>query len=730
MSKSTSGTLTSQPPSVIRFEVDVPSLFVKRLVLGSDDELSMAVFGVHPQDRNHRDLRIEDVWTVAKKGQRVKVTSQMGNSRKQTLFHGWITEAQIRAGGKMEDVEFTAMGLDWGLKVEKIFGAWCPDKDAKIANWLRATQPCFNKDGRPNKFTSDVQDSQGNQRVVFALDDDVRNPKNAFWNAAHMVRYCVSCERKGDLSSIEGRIFATTYQPGGEIADFRPLEVNPEGEDIWTAICKIGALTCHGVKIKYAEDRTKPTLEFFSKKIDEAKDTKQFEIPEATLTAVSIEDYGKILDSLDVQIDLSGIVRRVDAVTPTKLFDDEYELHAGWKKEDEDDAFGDGTTAEKISNFLKETDPEKSSDWERFKYVGRRFILNETGRDDECDTVGEATGDPYDFGKHFGDEAWTVHNRPFRHTLAERDASGANKPAIVHVDMDDPFTLDVKLGQNVELLSDRAGVYFRGQPIVLPASGLEIDDPAYIFPLRVYVEACVEGDQDSPHDVNGILGGDEMPVPTFGLVRLADGLREDNANGDTGAAEKAQKLCDEAVSEMKNARLVGTATIPWISFQFSAGDVIDKINGRGLAIKAQIAKVTWDAIDQSTEISLHYPGIDTHTHARSRQRRPEEHWTRATTSKAFRNLSSGLDLAAALGVSVPSSKWAQIAEMPAGAGENEIERVVKDALHEQNFPSDIGGFREQNAGLPFDQGNPIRDAKEAARAKRIAERFRRRFRPR
>lgn len=692
MSQGGSGILTSRGPSVVRFEVDVPSLYVKRVSLGTDHELSMATFGVHPQDRNGGHLRIENVWSIVKKGQRVKVTTQMGQSAKQTLFHGWITEAQTRAGGKNEDIEYTAMGLDWGLKVEKLFGAWCWDYSRSLATWLRATQPCFNKDGKYNKHTKDVADRHGDARVVFDLDDSVFNPTSAWWNAADMVRYCVSAERKGDLSDAEGRLFKTTDKPGSELADFRPLDVNVEGEDIWTALCKIAARCSHGVRIKYAEDRAKVSLVFFTKKLDEAAEKKQFEIPAATLTAVVVKDYGKLLASLDVQHDLSGIVRQVDAITPPKLYDDVFQLHSGWTKAAENAAFGEGDTGAKIANFLKETDPETSSDWPKFKYVGRRFILNETGRDEDCSTVGEANGSdgsspsagsdgkPYDFTQHFGDDEWGVRLRPFRHHLAERDASGATLPVLVHADFGAPLLVDAKLGHDVELLSDRAGIYFRGRPLIAIARAFQEDNIAYIFPTAVSVEACVEGDQDSPHDVHGVLGAEDMPVPTFGVIRLDDGLREDNVNGDTQARQKAQKLCDDAVGELKSPRLVGTATIPWASFQFNPGDVIDKINGRNLKVSAQVAKVTWDAMDQTTEIALHYPSIDTQTHSRQHQQRPEEHWTHAGSPRQQRFMQDVIAENEAAGRPIPDMVLADVAGLPMGEGEAYLKKFLKDPL--------------------------------------------------
>jgi hypothetical protein len=607
-----SGTLGGGAPTVTRFEVDIPALFVKRVTLGSDHELSMATFGVHPQGQDTKDIRFESVWKTVKKGQRVKVTLRAGQSTPIVLFHGWITEAQIRAGGRMEDVEYTALGLEWGLKVERIFGSWCANKDGDKALWLRAVQAVFNKDGKYNKHTTEIAGEDGKKRPAFDLDDDVNNPKNAWWPASVMVRYCIACERKGDLSTKESSVFKDTKNVGSELADFRPFDVNVEGEDIWSAVVRIAALCSHGVRLKHNKDREKPELVFFTKKLDEAKQKKQFEFPGATLEALSLTDYGRVIASLDLQDDLSGIVRQVDAVCPPKLFEHEFTMLAGWTQEDEDAAFGEGSVDTKVASFLKETDPEASSDWARFQNVGRRYILNETGRD-------QVKGKPeaYDFGTVFGGEDWAPHLRPFRHQLVSTNDEGTPLPVEIHAVWPGQSE-DVKLGEHCEMLHDRAGLYFRARPLIQPNKVLASGSTSQMFPTSLKVKAVVEGDQDAPHDVHGISSSDEQPVPTYGILRLDDGFRENNVDEDAndGIREKAQQLCDEAVSQHKDRRLVGTAVCPWITMQFDVGDVITNINGRDLAVKAQIAKVTYDAEQQSTEFALHYPEIDTHTHAR------------------------------------------------------------------------------------------------------------------
>lgn len=618
MSQGGSGQLTGGGHQVIRFEVDIPNLFVKRVMLGSDGELSMATFGVHPKDRDGRDLRIERVWSIVTKGQRVKVTARSGQSSSRTLFHGWIVTASVSAGGRMEDLEYTALGLDWGLRIERLFGSWCADTSGNLGSdglalWLRAIPAVFNPDGKPNKHSADAYDDEGNGRAVFDLDAEDANEAVQIWNAKDMVRYCVAGERKGELSSSEGRIFKTDGAYGGELAEFKPFDVNAEGEDIWSALVKLANRCSHGVRVRYTQSREDTEIVFFTKKLDDAKEVKQFELPAANLDNVSLSDPMATVASLDVQHELSGIVRRVDAVAPPKLYEHEYEMLQGWKIEDEEAAFGDGgTVAEQVATFIKETDPETSSDWERFRNVGRRYILNETGRDD---TTTPEVG-PYDFGEAFGGDEWVVRNRPFRRQRVTLSEAGVPLPVAVHVNWSG-LAQDVKLGHDVELLPDRAGIYFRGRPLILPARAIASGSTDDLFPNAVTVEAVVEGDQDSPHDVNGILSGDDMPVPTFGLIRLDDGYRQDNVTEDDSAREAAQKLCDEAVAEAKGERIVGTATCPWITFAFDVGDVVNKVNGRNLKVNAIICKVTYDAEQQCTEFALHYPEIETQTHGRA-----------------------------------------------------------------------------------------------------------------
>lgn len=691
MSQSASGSLSSQSPSVVRAEVDIPSLYVKRVVQGSDDELSMAVFGVHAQDGDGDDVRIEKVWSIVKKGQRVKVTARVGETGKRTMFHGWVVAASSRAGGRMEDLEYTAYGLDWGLRVEKVFGSWCVNLDDE-AVWLRGVQAVFNKDGRFNRHASDAQDPDENQRVVFDLDDDRGNPANTRWSAADMVRYLVSCERKGDLSSSEPRIFETTYRPGGELAEFEPFDVNVEGLDIWSGIVRVASLCSHSVRIRYSDDRSKTELVFFTKKIDEANVVKQFELPEASLENIEIQDRTRLAGSIDVQHDLSGIVRRMDVVAPPKLYEDTWTLLEGWKLEDEEAAFGSGDVGAQVSNFLRETDPETSSDWDRFKYVGRRWILNETGRDD---TTTPDVG-PFDFAPAFGQDEWAVRLRPFLRTRVSRDESSRTpKPVQIHVTFPGGPPDDIKLGTNVELLPDRAGIYFSGRPLIMPALAFETGDATTILPSSVTIDAVVEGDQDSPHDVYGLASGEDMPVPTFGLVRLDDGYRADTEDDHDDVEDRARKIADEAIAELFGERLVGTVTCPYITFAFDVGDAIDKIKGRNLKVKALVHKVCWDFIQQCTEFALQYPTIDTQGHSRTLEQAPQD--LGAHGDDDAQDLSQLLAENAIAGSPLPSAVLAKAAGMSGtdrkrflenyGRHQAAMDRIASDAMRFTGDPT-------------------------------------------
>lgn len=673
MSRAASGHLSGSGHSVVRFDCDIPGLFVKRVVLGTDDALSMAVLGAHPQDDSDEDIRIEDAWEIVDKGQKVKITAMPSQGSSRVMLHGWVQGVNITYGGRMEDLEYTVLGLDWSLKAEKVFGSWCKEGNGEDAVWLRAIPPVFNKDGKYNKSTADAEDSEGNKRVVFDLDDDLFNPKSAWWNASHMARYLVSCERKSELSSENGNVFEKDYQPGGEIANFRPFDVNVEDEDIWSALVKVAHRCSHGVRIRYQNDRTKSELAFFTRKIDSDTSAKQIEIPEATLEVVSLGDPMRTVAALDVQHDLSGIVRQIDVVCPPKLFDSTFELLEGWKQEDEDEAFGEGPAGTRIAKFLRETDPQTSSDWERFKWVGRRYILNETGRDDCTTDVGA-----FNFDDVLGAGDWAVRNRPFRNMRVARsgdDDEGAPLPIAIHVQFGSTMPQDIQLGVDVRLLPDRAGIYFAGSPIVNVARALESGEHTDILADTVSIDAVIEGDQDSPHDVNAILGGFDQPVPTFGIVRLDEGFRQDNVNDETDAEEIASDLANAAVEEMKDARMVGTAVIPWISFAFEPGDIIDRINGRGLDMKALIAKISWDVEQQATELALEYPTIDTATHARHVKsvNQPGFHDGRHAHGLAF---VAELLALQELGHPVGEALRAAVG----GASRSEVERILEDVI--------------------------------------------------
>lgn len=613
--KSGSGYLPTTSPGVVRAECDIAGLYVKRVVLAADGEGSMAILGARPtMAEDGSEIRVEDATTLAVGGREVKVWVETVQGQKTTIFHGWIMGLNPRAAGRNEDVEFTALGLEHGLRTEKIFGAYARDADDQATHFQAS--PCvFNPDGRPNKNKEDLTESDGSdKRVCFNLDATEENDDAERWNAAHMARYCATSERKTKQMGTGSRVFETSAQVGGELGGFTPFDVNVEGEDIWSALVRIASLCSHSVVLDFGETRQESTLRFFTRKLNDAKEVKQFEMPPAG-GPVEISDHGRVLASVDYQADWASVVSRMDAVAPPKLYEYDFELKAGWKQEDEDAAFGTGSIGAKIAKFLKETDPELSSDWERFKWVGRRYILNETGRDD----VKVDEGEPFDFSEVFSSEKYAHRLRPFRSQLVSQDDAGEPKPVALTVEWDAGGALsdNIVQGDLMTLLEDRAGVYFRGRPLVLVPRALDSGDTADLFPSVVRVRAVVEGDQASPKDVYASKFA--MALRTFGLIRLDDGFRTDNVNDDAGITEKARALVDEAMQEHSQHSQVGTFVSPYITRQFRVGDVVDNIGGRGIPLKCVIMKISWDFMSQSTEFALQVPTLDTETHSRQKE---------------------------------------------------------------------------------------------------------------
>ena len=605
----------SSEAAIVRAECDIPGLYVRRLQIAADGEPDLAVLVAKPSDKDGNAIRFEQVLSLAAgeagtpAARKVTIYGDAGRGTRQALFHGRILTAQVRAAERGEEIVYTALGLKHELMVEKMYGCWAKDSQ-DMASHLKALPLVFNPEGKKNKNKNDLADTLGDVRICFTHDYEEEDAE--LWTAHNMVRYCATAERKASFGS-EPRVFEVTAQVGGELAKFKPYDVNLEGEDIWSGIVRIAALCSHGVVFRYGKTRADSKLRFFTRKLDEAKTTKQFEFPAAggPLSA-AITDRGRLLDSIDYQMDWAGIVRYVDAVAPPKVYESTFTLQPGWKQVDEADALGGGDAAAQLSNFLRETDPETSSDWPRFRNVGRRWILNETGRDD----VRDGSNTPYDFSGLFSSAPYAERFRPFRRDLATKDDAGQRLPPRVRITFAG-MSADIQLGSIVTLLEDRAGIYFSGRPMIAPASFIETAAPADLFPTTVTITATVEGDQGSPADVQGVGTPAESPLPSFGIVRLDDAFRQDNINADSAEAD-AQEVVDAAAEEMRPRREVGTVTSPFITNQFSVGDVIDKINGRDLEMKAVIVKVAWDFETQSTEFALQVPELDTETHGRNK----------------------------------------------------------------------------------------------------------------
>lgn len=605
-SGATSYTRSSQA-AIVRAECDIPGFYVRRVQVAADGEPDMALLVAKPHDESGNEIRFERAQELmGQPGRTVVITGDAGSGTRQTLLHGRLLSLEVRAGGRGEEIVATVLGLKHELMTERLFGCWSRDSQGEAIH-LQGIPLVFNPDGKPNMDATDLEDLGGRRRIVFNHDHGNEDGVE-FWTAAKMARYVATAERKDDAADIE-RIFETTATPGSELGDITPFTVNLEGESIWNALVRIAMLCSRGVCFRYGKSRGDSTLRFFTKKTDEAASSKQFEFPRAG-GPISINDRGRLADSVDLQRDWAAITSQFDAVAPPKLWEDEFELVEGWTQADQDAAFGSGSAITRLANFLRNTDPELSSDWERFKYVGRRWILNETGRDD----VLEEDAEPYDFSSLFGAERYAERFRPFRRQRATKDSADQPLDPLLYVKFSS-VAANVQLGGLARLLPDRAGIYFHARPMVLPARFLESGSSADLFPDEVKLTACVEGDQAAPFGIFGSAFPNESLLPTFGLVRLDDGFRQDNINEDEGE-DRAQALVDEAADEAGHQREIGTVTSPFITNQFQVGDVIDRINGRNLAMKAIIMKVCWDFENQSTEFALQIPEIDTETHSR------------------------------------------------------------------------------------------------------------------
>lgn len=611
-SSSASGYLTTGKAAIVRAECDVPGLYVRRVVIAADGEPDMAVLVTKPQDEDGADIRFERVLDVAKgpegvvAGRKVTIWGDAGSGTRQVLLHGRILGAGVRAAGRGEEIEYTVLGLKHELSTEKVFGCWSYDNNDQ-ASHLQAIPTVFNPDGRPNKRKTDAVDTGSRARVVF--EHDHGSDQAELWTAAAMARYCATAERKDDVND-EPRVFETTAQVGGELAPFSPFDVNVEGLDILAALVRIAGLCSHSFVFRYGETRAASTLRFFKRNLEEVSAKKRFVFPQ--VGALDVEDRGRLIDTVDMQLDWSGVVNQFDCVAPPKVYESTFVLKAGWLQTDVDAALGTGTAAQQLSHFLRETDPETSSDWGRFKNIGRRWILNETGRDqvypDDDDNV------PWDFSGLFGVARYARRFRPFLKDRPTRDDAGLPSSPRVHVTFGS-IQGDIKLGGLVRMLEDRAGIYFNGRPMVMPNAFMDTGLEDDLFPSEVSIEAAVAGDQSSPFGIIGTAVPNEVPLPSFGIVRLDDAFRQNNKNSDDAEAI-AQKLVDDAAAELGHRREVGSVTCPFVSNQYAVGDVVDRIEGRDLEMKSIIMKVSWDFETQSTEFALQVPGIDTESRSR------------------------------------------------------------------------------------------------------------------
>jgi hypothetical protein len=536
-----------------------------------------------------------------------------------------------------ESLTATLVGPEWDLRRHTIFGQRhqrAGDADVTTPAYMVGLKCVFNPDGQPNRY--DGLGGSGSDQHLF--HPDPKEPGGnapVAWTVKDAVEYILQsyqdwCEGEaGGTGGVDPIIDDTssdiTWPDSGSYEDEVIYNVRVHGLTVDQALTEV--LTRQGMDwMLEAQDSSdeKHTLHVFARGDENAAasgDKLSVYLPahEGSLPGGTANE-DKAVTAGHLIVDHVPVVTRVLGYSGVKVFEDTFELVAGWSEEAEIYAKGGaGVTDldEQLGYLKKNMNPDTSADWEQCQWVGRRWILNETGREVNRDS----NTDPYDFSTLFGDGNYAKRRRPFLPHRMTLDSEGRYKPVVVQVESPiHAYQSDAEY--EWELLEDVAGVLFTGPtPPIFPWRAYRAGDFEDILPDGVWAIAAVESDDCYLYSQEA--SGAALSIDVDQVLDLEGKLFWDNISG--GDLEDDFDSYVDAHAEIWKQRVdSGRLTLDKVALDYRPGQWITSVAGRSITLHAQIVGVRWDVERQQTHMALTSPLMDLDNEPLRAEPNPEE----------------------------------------------------------------------------------------------------------
>ena len=510
-----------------------------------------------------------------------------------------------------EDLLATLVGAEWDLRRHTIFGQRCKeagDADYTSPEYLTGLKCVFNPDGEPNRDPN-LGGGDADQHL-FQPDWTSQDAAAVAWTVQQAVEYVLQSYQAWCSDQTIDPVIADidadiTWPNAGDYEAKLLYNVRVHGLTVDSALTEI--LSRHGMdwtlKAQNSADELH-TLVVFVRGDDTAAaagDKKTVYLPahDGALPGGGANE-DKAVAAGHLLMDHVPVVTVVHGYSSVKVYESTWTLVQGWSAAAETYACGGaGVTDldEQLAYLLKNTNPDTSADWDQCKWVGRRYILNETGHEANRD----GGTDPYDFSSVFGTTSYSTRPRPFLPHRVTLDSEGQYKDVVVLVESPvHQYQSDAEY--QWQLLRDIAGVYFTGnKPPIFFWRAYVTDNIDSVWPDHVWAIAALESDMCLLREKVPTSPG--LTIPVQQAIDLEGKFAWDSVNGP--ALESDFEAYVDAHAEIWKKRIdSGQVVIEKITTEYWPGQWITSIDGRAIDIHAQIVALRWDVERQQTHLAL------------------------------------------------------------------------------------------------------------------------------
>lgn len=561
------------------------------------------------------------------------------NFRTTLIFQGYITGRAFDFSSESETVSLICQGPRWKLGADFLKGRYIlnSDGDYRELSGLKCifNEVLENSQISPQNGAITKEDFTGIR--PFSLDPRSDSGSKAY-NINEMLWYLYSSRTwKDPLENVVGNPLWLSEFGIGSLGELEIYDVDVDGLSLNEAInhtLKKAGLRWWCQPISTTQSQIRAFLAGPSgdtpRKYLYLADIESGVLPTYSVTPASIGSSKNNIEAGRMNEDFADVANEIFGFGARKIFQKEWTLKPGWDSEIWDDLLIGKTTViidEKeitttvgfnIALIRKHLREATSGNWDLYRDVGRRWILDESGAE---------AGEAHDFEETFETDEWAKIARPFLGSLV--DESKFTYPTAKN-----PVSGEhEKIETHVRILENQAGIYIEGDEIAPPiftehgASAIggiigQIIVPDPKLTTEIKITACITDDRalekiSSETDAQGrkkwLVGfwpnsdGDHSEVNRRMPLILDTEYQTDDQNEEkeTEVEEKLFDLVTRKEEENRDPSVSASFSIPWICTVYEPGDIIIGIRGRDLKFTAQIIEIRFEFEDsQRTELIL------------------------------------------------------------------------------------------------------------------------------